>query len=564
MHSWQTDQLHSLIAALYLENFADFRRYCHFNDKQLLIALDASRTMQLSATWQAAAMLPMTITSDTVTLTVEGGEYASLITLSDIMTILTSADWWPVATRAKALRLWQDALQGRSAVATLTASDATTATAKAPECSMERLAMQIDRPHHPFAHAKGKLLPLFTQQSSQVDWWAVPSELVFTKQAFAPATLLLPPAEQAKLAAALAARLALVSGAEPQAYLALPALESERPVLTALKQLLLLNFQSTVPAATSSLRSFYYAEHRHLKFATSQATLGAKRTMPPRYLHNGDAAYALLQQILNNDAKLQDCLQLCDEQNWWASGAATELITCQGELAAQLRVFPATGHATLARFTMAALNHPGAWCWLHAQGFAVYKLWLDLCTAFTRLMLTLWHYGVLPECHGQNIQIWLDEHQQWRFILRDHDTLRICTTQLKHQQLPVPDYQINWHSPNTLVLADQTKLLSYFTTLGIQINLYPIALAISRAGFGNETLFWQHLRQVVSDISGTLPGASALVINEALLSASNWPFKAVLSPLLNADEQGSGMPSAITEIANPWQKDARAEACHAS
>lgn len=564
MHSWQTDQLHSLIAALYLENFADFRRYCHFSDDQLRIALDASRTIQLSATWQAAAMLPVTIISDIATLTVEGGEYASLVALSDMMTILTSAEWWPVATRTKALSLWQDALLGRSAVATLTACITTTATAKAPECIMERLAMQIDRPHHPFAHAKGKLLPLFTQLSSQVDWWAVPSELVFTKQAFAPATLLLAPTKQAKLTAALEARLALVPGAGPQSYLALPALTSERPVLAALKQALRLDFQSTVPAATSSLRSFYYAEHRHLKFATSQATLGAKRTMPPRYLHNGDAAYALLQQILNNDAKLQDSLQLCDERNWWASGAATELIACQGELAAQLRVFPDTGRATLARFTMAALNHPDAWQWLNAQGFAVHTLWLDLCTAFTRLMLKLWHYGVLPECHGQNIQIWLDEHQQWRFILRDHDTLRICTTQLKHQQLPVPDYQINWHSPNTLVLADQTTLLSYFTTLGIQVNLYPVALAISRAGFGNETLFWQHLYQVISDISCTLPDAAAQVINEALLAASHWPFKAILTPLLNADEQVTGMPSAITEIANPWQKQTGAEARYAS
>lgn len=563
MHCWQTDQLHSLIAALYLENFADFCRYCHFSGDQLRIVLDASRTMQLSATWQTAAMLPVTITSGTATLTVEGGECASVVTLSDVMTILTSAEWWPVVTRAKALRLWQDALQGRSAVTTLTASDATTATAKASECRMERLAMQIDRPHHPFAHAKGKLLPLFTQQSSLVDWWAVPSELVFTKQVFAPATLLLGPAEQAKLKAALEARLALVPRAEAQPYLALPALASERPVLAALKQFLQLDFQSTVPAATSSLRSFYYAEHRHLKFATSQATLGAKRTMPPRYLYNGDAAYALLQQILNNDSKLQERLQLCDEQNWWASGAATELITCQGELAVQLREFPETGHATLARFTMAALNHPDAWCWLNAQGFAVHSLWLDLCTAFTRLMLTLWHYGVLPECHGQNIQIWLDEHQQWRFILRDHDTLRICTTQLEQQRLPVPDYQINWHSPNTLVLADQTSLLSYFTTLGIQVNLYPIALAISRAGFGNETLFWQHLHQVVSDISATLPDVAALVIQEALVAANTWPFKAILTPLLHADEQVTGMPSAITEIANPWQKQTRAEACYA-
>ncbi|MFC3032652.1 IucA/IucC family protein [Pseudoalteromonas fenneropenaei] len=558
MHQWQTAQLHALVAALYLENFATFRRYCHFSHDQLLIALDASRTVQLPARWQAVAMLPMTITGDTILLAVEGGEYASEIPLADFMTVLTTATWWPAATREKAQSLWQHALAGRAKLADLATefSSLNSVTKAKLEQDFELLAMQIDRPNHPFAHAKGELLHLLVAPTTQVQWWAVPKAQIFSKQVNSPATQLLAPTLQAELEQVLHGTLE-AKGVNAQDYLALPALPSEQPIIDALQFALPLPFQSEVQAATSSLRSFYYQADQHLKFATSQATLGAKRTMPARYLHNGDAAFALLQQILQRDTKLAACVQLCDEQAWWVSGAAPALVDCQGEIGVQLRYFPATPAATLPRFTMAALNHPAAWRALQQAGFDIASLWPRLITAFTRTMLTLWQYGVLPECHGQNIQLWLDEQQDWQFILRDHDTLRICRAQLEQQQLPVPDYQINWHTPNTLVLDDQTKLLAYFTTLGIQVNLYPIACALSKLGDYNEAEFWQQLQQSIEAVATSFAEPQQQILTDALLRAKAWPFKAILTPLLNADDQATGMPSALFDIANPLRQVSR-------
>ncbi|ABE53878.1 putative siderophore biosynthesis protein [Shewanella denitrificans OS217] len=554
MQHWQTAQLNSLIAALYLENFANFRHFCHLDGEKLLITLDPSRTLKLSVRQptRATCLLPMVIKDESVILIVEGGEHASRVTLYDMLNVLTSAHWWPESTQAKAINLWHQALQGRTALANLPAlSSVSLEQASLSETTfetvMEYRAMQIDRPNHPFAHAKGSLQALLGQSSTEIDWWALPKEHIFTQQITGPAMALLNREQQHDIAVKMRALFA----EDATLYLALPALKSERPIISLLPAAVCLNTQTLVQSTTSSLRSFQFTARQHVKFATSQTTLGAKRTMPPRYLHNGDAAYQLLQALVLRSAVVADLLQLCDERAWWSTGSEHNLIACQGEFAVQMRSFPATGLAKLPRFTMAALNHPQSWLWLKAQGFSLPALWMQLLTGFVQLHLTLWQYGVLPECHGQNLQVWLDDSGSWRFILRDHDTLRICPTQLQHQGMEVPDYKINWHTPNTLVLPDLAALLAYFTTLGVQVNLYPIAKALESIGEYHETQFWQQLRECVANVAKTLPTEERTVLESNLLHAQEWPFKAIIAPLLHANESATGMPSALYRIDNP-------------
>ena len=553
MQHWQTAQLNSLVAALYLENFADFRHYCHINDDKLLITLDPSRTLKLSVRLQttASCLLPMIIKDQYVMLVVEGGEHASQVSLYDMLNVLTSANWWPKDTQTKAINLWHQALQGRTALANLPLSMVSLEQAILSEatfeCVMEYRAMLIDRPNHPFAHAKGSLQALLGQSSTEIDWWALPKAQIFTQQITGPAMALLNREQQHDITV----KMLDLFAEEANLYLALPALKTERLIISLLPAAVCLNTQTHVQSTTSSLRSFQFTASQHVKFSTSQTTLGAKRTMPPRYLHNGDAAYQLLQALVLRSEVVADLLQLCDERAWWSTGSQHDLIACQGEFAVQRRNFPATAQAKLPRFTMAALNHPQSWLWLKAQGFSLPALWTQLLTGFVQLHLTLWQYGALPECHGQNLQVWLDDSGNWRFILRDHDTLRICPAQLQRQGMVVPDYKINWHTPNTLVLPDLAALLAYFTTLGVQVNLYPIAKALESIGEYHETQFWQQLRECVTNFAENLPTEERTVLESNLLHAQEWPFKAIITPLLYADENATGMPSALYRIDNP-------------
>ena len=564
MKHWQTAQLNTLITALYLENFANFRHYCHLNNNKLIIILDPLRTLQLSVRLQttASCLLPMTITNEYVMLIIEGSEHASQVTLHDMLNVLTRASWWPIGTEVKAKNLWREALQGRAALEDLPALstvvvEQVTSSAAAFECAMEYRAMQIDRPNHPFAHAKGVLQILLGQSHTEIDWWALPKEHLFTRQLTGPAQALLNREQLHDVAEKMQALL----GEDADSYLAMPALPSERVIINSLPAVIFLNIQTSVQSTTSSLRSFQFNTTQHVKFATSQATLGAKRTMPPRYLHNGDAAYQLLQTLQSSNTAVANLLQLCDEHAWWSTGSQQELITCQGEFAVQMRSFPPTPQALLPRFTMAALNHPQSWLWLKAQGFSLPTLWTQLLTGFVQLHLTLWQYGVLPECHGQNLQVWLDDKGDWRFILRDHDTLRICPAQLQQQGLTIPDYKINCHTPNTLVLPDLAALLAYFTTLGVQVNLYPIAKALESIGEYNETQFWQQLETRIADFAENLAHEEKTILENSLLQAQMWPFKAILTPLLHADENTTGMPGALYHIDNPLL--AHSKALHA-
>lgn len=60
-----------------------------------------------------------------------------------------------------------------------------------------------------------------------------------------------------------------------------------------------------------------------------------------------------------------------------------------------------------------------------------WSLLKDLSVHFIQTFLTLWAKGIMPECHGQNTMVCYENNKLKCFILRDHDTLRICTTAIK-------------------------------------------------------------------------------------------------------------------------------------
>jgi len=421
--------------------------------------------------------------------------------------------------------------------------------------------MAADRPFHPFAHAKGELAALVSPTEAQdpclphllrLRWWAFNPDHLMTRQAAQPAELLLASAELASLNHQLKT---LAPG-----HVALPMLPSQHAALLSTAagvDAADLRFSSPTGQPTSSLRTLISGsdEYLHLKLSTSARTLGAIRSMPPRYLVNSDQAHQLLKRILAQHTELARTVALCDESHWWVVGREQDMISNPGLFGCQLRYLPrAAGAQPDQLITLSALGfaHAPVWQQLLGDDIEPWQAVKELTAQFIRTFLTLWCQGVMPECHGQNLLARYQGKRLSGFVLRDHDTLRICPTRLKQQGLPLPDYQIDWGTPNSLVLGSDERLLAYFTTLGLQVTLYPIALATVNHGNHSETDFWNWVRVCLEEYAATLADKQLKqVLCKFLLDAEVWPFKRLLTPLLNQQAASTGMPSAMGHIHNP-------------
>jgi siderophore synthetase component len=322
---------------------------------------------------------------------------------------------------------------------------------------------------------------------------------------------------------------------------------------------------------TASLRSLAIPGKSgiHLKLALSARTLGAVRTLPLRYLHNGVLASACLKALRGRDAWLEANLLLCQENEWWAlsqtdqrhqPGQYDTLVSEPGELACMLRRYPALPGATLV--PMAALPVATASGALPAfdyltgaisQEEAAWRLFADVARALLELGLRCFAYGVMPELHGQNVLLAFKGQRITALVLRDHDTLRICRQMLEGRGVKPPDYIIDRATPNTLELNTPRELLAYLQTLAIEVNLYAILAALSEHYGREEAHGWHIIRQVLEICltSVPLPAEIASQTKTLLLNEVEWPFKQVLAPLLGTASFGTGMPSAMGRLKNP-------------
>ncbi|WP_335956038.1 IucA/IucC family C-terminal-domain containing protein, partial [Acinetobacter guillouiae] len=168
--------------------------------------------------------------------------------------------------------------------------------------------------------------------------------------------------------------------------------------------------------------------------------------------------------------------------------------------------------------------------------------------------LTLWSFGVMPECHGQNTLVCYQDNQFKCFILRDHDTLRICTPAIQDSGFVPPVYKIDTSTPNNLIFNKNEDLFNYFITLGIQINLYPIALATLKYTDHTEIDFWEMIQEIIVNFIETaaLSEQSKNCIQKYVFESSHWPFKQLLTPLLAQQGDSTGMPSKIGMTSNPY------------
>ncbi|NWO07755.1 MAG: siderophore biosynthesis protein [Alteromonadaceae bacterium] len=547
-----TSQLQKLIDALSMENFNGACDHMHCTDAVLSLALDISTSLELPGSRQAG-LRPYRILGHDVVL--RRGNQRSRLEARQLMAYLVQANWWPTTNRAEAIRWWEECFDFIDGIPHLVGLSTTRI--RSVLAASELLAMAADRPFHPFAHAKGELaalVPAPGQEEPLLHWWAFSPHHLIPEPATQPAESLLGESERAQLDHHLER---LASG-----WVALPVLpDQHRALLTSSTgtDAVNLGFSSSAGHPTSSLRTLISVQHDHLhlKLSTSARTLGAIRSMPPRYLVNGDQAHRLLTRILAQQPALACTITLCDESQWWVVGRQQDLIRNPGLHGCQLRYLPKSDDGLPERLVaMSALGfgHVPVWQQLLGDDIDPWRALKALTAQFIHGFLTLWRHGVMPECHGQNVLARYQGARLRGFVLRDHDTLRICPARLERQGLPLPAYQIDWSTPNSLVLESEQELLAYFVTLGLQVNLYPIALATLSDTGHHEADFWRWVQVCLEDFAATLddePSQQAQI--NALLAAETWPFKQILTPLLNQRAASTGMPSAMARIRNPLQ-----------
>jgi siderophore synthetase component len=318
---------------------------------------------------------------------------------------------------------------------------------------------------------------------------------------------------------------------------------------------------------TSSLRTLATCPESdsHVKLPLGVATLGAARLLPPRYLDNGERAQRTMQSLLDRDPALGRLVELCDERTWcgWRDpGGGDDFADRPGHLAAQVRTYP-TGllrspdAVVLPMAALAAHDWDALWPAIRRAGFDPRDpagLFRALADGFCALGFGFLRYGVLPELHGQNVVVVLARGEVVRFVLRDHDTLRLYPDWMRAAGVPDPGYRVKPGAPQSLVLPSAEALLSYLQTLGFQVNMYGIADALAREYALDERTLWAQLREAVTDCldRSPLPGPVAEVLGRELLRANEWPSRQVLGPLLrHGRSAGVSMPAGIGRVPNP-------------
>jgi siderophore synthetase component len=309
---------------------------------------------------------------------------------------------------------------------------------------------------------------------------------------------------------------------------------------------------------TASLRTLSSpAVERHVKLPLGIATLGATRLLPPRYLDNGERAERLMRALLQRDPALRRRVSLCDEQTW-CGWAGDEFADRPGQLAAQVRTYPAGVLAepgTLA-LPMAAL---AAHEWERLGPALLGELdpvefFGALAAGLAEAGLRFLRSGVLPELHGQNVVVTLRDGMPERLVLRDHDTLRLYQPWMDAAGVPDPGYRVKPGAPQSLRLDRAEALVGYLQMLGFQVNLYGIADALGRHYGVDEGAFWARLRAAISGCLDeiALPEHVEAVVRRQLLGAPTWPARQVLGPLLrNGGCAGVSMPAATGTVRNP-------------
>lgn len=454
---------------------------------------------------------------------------------------------------------------------------------ESPVLQVERFSALRDRPFHPTSRAKrGWNNDEYQQYSPEfgnsfgLDWIAVRHDHIQASTVQDVAAFILNDSEREKLRLA-----AENAGIDEERYLLLPVHPWQM-------EYILPSFYQTEMAqkifvpilrglgdfrATSSVRALAVPGNGkyHVKVPIGIYSLGALRVLPPRYLHNGEKGQALLQQLIEKESLLHNRLHLCNESNWWGfyEPDGDPFDDKPGHLACLIREYPCDllEDKEVDLITMSALavldhnrENPVFAGWL-AKRFGkqigeaqVLALFREIAQVFIETALSCFRYGIMPEIHGQNVMLLLRNERISGLLLRDHDTIRLHLPWLEREGLADPAYIVKPGTPNSLINETPAQLLSYFQTLGVQVNLYAIVDALSTSYSIKETLFWQEIKSVIHECLTQIDFPSSVrdVLQQQLLQSETWPTRLLLTPLLKRTGSGGGsMPAGVGKTKNP-------------
>jgi staphyloferrin B synthase len=452
-----------------------------------------------------------------------------------------------------------------------------------PLLQVERLSALRDRPFHPTSRAKRgwnhdeyqRYSPEFGR-SFGLDWIAVRRDHIQASTGQDAATFILNESERETLH--LAAKHA---GIDEGNYLLLPVHPWQMEhMLPSLYQAEMVQ-KICVPVirglgafrATSSVRALAAPGNGkyHVKVPIGIYSLGALRVLPPRYLRNGEKGQALLKQMIEKNALLHNRLRVCDESIWWGfyEPDGDPFDDKPGHLACLIREYPSDlledKQVDLVPMSaLAVLDHNGEnpvfaqWVTkrfgVQTGKTQVLALFREIAQVFIETTLTCFRYGIMPEVHGQNVLVIVRDERVCGLLLRDHDTIRVHLPWLEREGLADPSYVVKPGTPNSLINETPAQLLSYFQTLGVQVNLYAIVDALSSSYAIEEALFWQEIKSVIGMCLSKLDFPSSVrdVLQQQLVDSETWPTRLLLTPLLKRTGSGGGsMPAGFGTTKNP-------------
>ncbi|RCW42253.1 IucA/IucC family protein [Paenibacillus prosopidis] len=457
----------------------------------------------------------------------------------------------------------------------------------APLLELEQWSALRDRPFHPAAKAKeGWDDKEYVRYSAEyggtfpLQWIALRRDVMLSgdgAEGQEPADFLLSAEERGRLKAAFE-RL----GLSRDNYAALPVhpWQMERLLPRELERELEagvyvpLGIASGEYAATSSARSLAPpGGGQHVKVPLGIVSLGAIRSLPALYMTNGDRGQRLLHRLRAVDETLSGRLFLCDETAWWAylPIAGDWFDDRPRHLSCQIRRYP--GHLlsnqTIQLVPMSAFSVYEAGAeghlfdsWMELRGMqrgakSVLQLFGELCGEYLNLCMRMLRFGVLPEVHGQNVLLVLDQGKPAGLLLRDHDTVRLHIPWLTRYGIADPEYIVKPDRPNSLYNETPEQLLFYLQTLGIQVSLYAIAESLARCYRMEEDSLWQVMRGSLEHAVSCAgwPDEDRKTVEELLFEKETWPWKQIVTPLLKQQGgPGGSMPSGSGLAPNPFIK----------
>jgi siderophore synthetase component len=296
---------------------------------------------------------------------------------------------------------------------------------------------------------------------------------------------------------------------------------------------------------TASLRTLASTDPTlHVKLPLAVATLGVRRLLPPDSLGNAECAEHMMRALLRRDPVLAKRVVLCEEQAWCGWGG-DEADTRSGHLSALLRRYPAEVANAIPMAAFAANEWDTIQPFISTDPVTFFG---ELAGAFSEMALAFLRYGVLPELHGQNVLVTLRDGVPDRFVLRDHDTVRLYPPWMDKAHVPEPLYRFQPNVSQSLRLVSADELIAYLQVLGFQMNLHGIADALARHYGIAEHVLWQRVRDGILTCVNQLdlPGQ----VERALLHAPMWPSRPVLGWLLR-HEWSSGVPGFTVCVRNP-------------